>query len=112
MTRHHQPTVMTGISLLLPITLTTMAVVLLAPVVPKLMAEYGNEPGHEWLVPMVLTLPALCSAILCPFAGMLGDYFGRRTLLLASFLLYAVAGIAPGTAPMTSDAVLLRFRGV
>ncbi|HMT43102.1 MAG TPA: MFS transporter [Chakrabartia sp.] len=95
MTRHHQPTVMTGISLLLPITLTTMAVVLLAPVVPKLMAEFGNEPGHEWLVPMVLTLPALCSAILCPFAGMLGDYFGRRTLLLASFLLYAAAGIAP-----------------
>lgn len=86
---------MTGISLLLPITLTTMAIVLLAPVVPKMMDAFAGEPNREYLVPMVLTMPALCVAILCPFAGMLGDYFGRRTLLLASFLVYAVVGVAP-----------------
>lgn len=86
---------MTGISLLLPITLTTMAIVLLAPIVPQLMAEFSGVPGHDWLVPMILTMPALCSAILCPFAGVLGDYFGRRKLLLAAFVLYAVVGIAP-----------------
>lgn len=80
---------------MLPITLTTMAIVLLAPVLPKLMAEYADVRGHEYLVPMVLTLPALCVAVLCPFAGMLGDYFGRRRLLLASFVLYAVVGVAP-----------------
>ena len=95
MTKHHEPTFMTGISLLLPITLTTMAIVLLAPVVPQLMAEFADVPNHEYLVPMVLTLPSLCVAILCPFAGMLGDYFGRRKLLLASFLVYAVVGLAP-----------------
>lgn len=95
MTKHHTPTFMTGISLLLPITLTTMAVVLLAPVVPKLMAEFSSVPNHEYLVPMVLTVPALCVALLCPFAGMLGDYFGRRKLLLASFLIYALVGVAP-----------------
>lgn len=90
-----QPSTMTGIALLLPITLTTMAIVLLAPVLPQLMAEYSGVEGHEYLVPMVLTLPSLCVAVLCPFAGMLGDYFGRRRLLLASFLLYAVVGMAP-----------------
>lgn len=95
MHRHREPGVMTGIALLLPITLTTMAIVLLAPVLPKLMAEFADVRGHEYLVPMVLTLPALCVAVLCPFAGMLGDYFGRRRLLLASFVLYAVVGIAP-----------------
>lgn len=95
MTRHHTPTFMTGISLLLPITLTTMAIVLLAPVVPQLMAEFKDVPHHEYWVPMVLTLPALCVAILCPFAGVLGDYFGRRKLLLGSFLVYAVVGVAP-----------------
>jgi len=86
---------MTGISLLLPITLTTMAVVLLAPVIPNLMAEFSAIPNHEYWVPMILTLPSLCVAILCPFAGMLGDYFGRRRLLLLSFLLYAAVGVAP-----------------
>lgn len=95
MHRHREPGVMTGIALLLPITLTTMAIVLLAPVLPKLMAEYADVRGHEYLVPMVLTLPSLCVAVLCPFAGMLGDYFGRRRLLLASFVLYAVVGVAP-----------------
>ena len=95
MIRHAAPGFMTGIALLLPITLTTMAIVLLAPVVPLLMAEFAEVPGHEYWVPMVLTLPALCVAILCPFAGVLGDYFGRRKLLLAAFVVYAVVGVAP-----------------
>lgn len=95
MTRHHTPTFMTGIALLLPITLTTMAIVLLAPIIPSMMAEFANVPNHEYWVPMILTLPALCVAILCPFAGILGDYFGRRRLLLASFALYAMVGLAP-----------------
>lgn len=86
---------MTGISLLLPITLTTMAIVLLAPIMPQLMAAFAHVPGHEYWVPMILTLPALCVAILCPFAGILGDYFGRRKLLLASFVIYGIVGIAP-----------------
>lgn len=95
MQRPQQIGVMTGLSLLLPITLTTMAIVLLAPVLPQLMRDYADVPNHEYWVPMVLTLPSLCVAILCPFAGMLGDYFGRRKLLLASFILYAVVGMAP-----------------
>jgi len=92
---HHKPTFMTGVSLLLPITLTTMAIVLLAPVVPLLMAEFSGVADHEYLVPMVLTLPALCVALLCPVAGILGDYFGKRTLLLSSFVIYAMVGVAP-----------------
>lgn len=90
-----QPRFLTGIALLLPITLTTMAIVLLAPVMPMMMRQFADVPGHDYLVPMILTLPALCVAILCPFAGILGDYFGKRKLLLASFILYAGVGVAP-----------------
>jgi MFS family permease len=92
---HRQPGFMTGVSLLLPITLTTMAIILLAPVIPNLMAEFAAVPNHEYWVPMILTLPSLCVAFLCPVAGILGDYFGRRRLLMFSFLLYAVVGVAP-----------------
>ena len=92
---HHRISAMTGISLLLPITLTTMAIVLLTPIVPDLMAEFSSVPNHEYWVPMILTLPSLCVALLCPVAGILGDYFGRRRLLLFSFLLYAVVGVMP-----------------
>jgi MFS family permease len=95
MTRHRTPGVMTGLSLLLPITLSTMAIVLLAPVLPRIMEEFAQVPGHAYWVPMILTIPALCIALLSPVAGMLGDWFGRRRLLLASFGLYTVVGIAP-----------------
>ncbi|WP_313803871.1 MFS transporter [Sphingobium sp.] len=86
---------MTGFSLLLPITLSTMAIVLLAPVLPQLLSEFSAVPGFEYWVPMILTIPALCVAFFSPLAGMLGDMFGRRRLLLLSFLIYAVVGIAP-----------------
>jgi len=95
MTRRHEAGFLTGISLLLPITLTTMAIVLLAPVIPSMMREFAAVPNHEYWVPMVVTVPALCVAVLCPFAGVLGDYFGRRKLLLASFVIYALVGVAP-----------------
>jgi len=85
----------TGLSLLFPITLSTMAIVLLAPVVPQLMAEFRDVPDADYLVPVILTMPALCIAILSPVAGALGDYFGRRRLLIVSLALYGVVGLAP-----------------
>lgn len=95
MVRHEEAGFMTGVSLLLPITLTTMAIVLLTPIIPDLMSEFAAVPGHEYWVPMILTVPSLCVALLCPLAGVLGDRFGRRRLLLGSFVLYAALGVAP-----------------
>lgn len=95
MATHREPGVMTGIALLLPVTLATMAIVLLTPSLPQILREFSGVPAYEYWVPMLLTIPALCIALLSPPAGMLGDYFGRRRLLLASFVLYAVAGVMP-----------------
>lgn len=90
-----QPGFATGLALLVPITLSVMAIVLLAPILPQLQAEYASVPGADYLVPMVLTVPALCVALMSPVAGMLGDYFGRRRLLIASLVIYGVVGVAP-----------------
>lgn len=92
---HRQPGFATGLSLLIPITLSTMAIVLLAPILPKMLHEFSHVPNFEYWVPMVITVPALCIALLSPVAGILGDYYGRRRILLASFLVYAAVGIAP-----------------
>jgi MFS family permease len=89
------PGLATGLSLLIPITLSTMAIVLLAPVLPLIMDEYKSVPNFEYWVPMVLTVPALCVALLSPVAGILGDYFGRRKLLIASLAVYGFIGLAP-----------------
>ncbi|MEY4761158.1 MAG: hypothetical protein RLZZ200_1014 [Pseudomonadota bacterium] len=90
-----QPGFSTGLALLVPITLSVMAIVLLAPILPQLQAEYATVPGGEYLAPMVLTVPALCVALLSPVAGILGDYFGRRRLLIVSLVVYGVVGVAP-----------------
>ncbi|MEJ6008324.1 MFS transporter [Novosphingobium aquae] len=95
MDKHRDPGFMTGLSLLLPITLSTMAIVLLAPILPQMLAEYSAIPGFDYWVPMILTVPALCVALFSPVAGILGDWFGRRRLLLWSFVAYAVVGVAP-----------------
>lgn len=87
--------VATGLALLFPITLSTMAIVLLVPVLPMLMREFSAVPGGEYWVPMILTLPALCVALFSPVAGLLGDRFGRRRLLLASLFVYGIVGTAP-----------------
>jgi len=92
---NREPGFATGLTLLVPITLSAMAIVLLAPILPQLQAEFAHVAGAAYLVPMVLTTPALCVAVLSPVAGMLGDRFGRRRLLIASLLAYAALGVAP-----------------
>lgn len=88
--------VLQGVSLLFPITLSVMAALFVAPVAPKIAEEFmGKDPLAGILIPMVITVPALCVALLSPFAGALGDRFGRRRLLIWSMLIYSVVGVLP-----------------
>jgi len=109
--RHHNPGFMTGIALLLPITLSTMAIVLLAPILPRILVEFSAIPNHDYWVPMILTIPALCVALLSPVAGMLGDWFGRRRLLIGALAAYGLVGVAPvflvGLAQIIASRVLV-----
>jgi MFS family permease len=84
-----------GIILIMPITLATMGSVLLAPIVPLLFKQFGHIENANYLVPLLLSLPALCIALGAPVAGWLADKVGRRKLLIASMLVYAVCGVAP-----------------
>ncbi len=84
-----------GVLLLLPITMAVMGLVVLAPILPCMQAHFAHLPGAEYLVPMVLTVPALCIALLSPVAGTLVDFFGRRRTLIAALVLYAGIGVLP-----------------
>jgi MFS family permease len=84
-----------GVMLLLPITMAVMGLIVLVPVVPRMMEHFGAVPGVQFLIPLMLTLPALCVALLAPVAGFVVDRFGRRRTLIGSLMLYAIAGIVP-----------------
>lgn len=84
-----------GLALIAVGTMPTLAIVSLVPNLPQLFQQFAGVPGHEWLVPMIITIPSLCIALFSPFAGMVADRFGRRRLLLWALALYGTAGVLP-----------------
>ncbi|MGX1267594.1 MFS transporter [Streptomyces phaeoluteigriseus] len=75
--------------------LPVLGAVLLAPVLPRMQDEFEGVAGSAALVPLVLTVPALSLALLAPFAGVVVDRLGRKRLLVAATVLYALFGTVP-----------------
>ena len=85
-----------GLVLMLGSSLTIMGSVMVAPILPRLGAEFGPvEPRAELLVPLAITGPALAIALCAPLAGWLADRVGRKALLVLATLLYALLGALP-----------------
>jgi MFS family permease len=76
--------------------LTIMGAVMVAPMLPKLGAEFGStSPQAAELVPLIATGPALAIALFAPIAGFLADRFGRKAMLIVGCLIYALVGFLP-----------------
>ena len=90
-----QPGHLQGVLLVSLGLLSTMAVVLLAPSLPAMQHHFGDDAKTAELVTDALTFPALCVALLSPFAGAVVDRFGRRRALIASLVFYVLTGTAP-----------------
>jgi len=84
-----------GVILMMASVMPAMAIISLVPVLPLLGREFGRVEGAAFLVPIALTVPALCVALFSPLAGWVSDRAGRKWLLVASLLVYAVIGIIP-----------------
>ncbi len=98
--QHRQPTFMTGLALLFPITLSVMAALFVAPIAPKIAEAFGPTGQYTpdelgFYIGWIITAPALCVALFSIPAGALGDWVGRRRLLIWSMALYVVVGVAP-----------------
>ena len=103
------PGTLQGLMLTLPITLAVMGISVLVPDVPQLMTAFKDVPHHEYLIQGgLLTMPALCVALLSPFAGWLADRIGRRALLIGSMVIYAAVGVAPSVLDGLTPIILSR----
>jgi MFS family permease len=84
-----------GVILMLASVMPAMAIISLVPVLPMLMKEFSSVKGYEFLVPIAMTVPALCVAVFSPVAGWLSDKVGRKPLLFMSLILYTIVGVLP-----------------
>jgi MFS family permease len=75
--------------------LPVMSIGSLSPNLPQLMDRFAHVPNADYLVPLVLTTPGLCIALLSPLMGFLSDRWGRRPVLVSALLPYALCGLAP-----------------
>ncbi len=80
------------LTLLLVSSLTIMSVITISPALPQMASDFSEVPRAEFLVKLVLTIPALFIAVVSPIAGRLIDKYGRLRLLWASLVLYVLAG--------------------
>lgn len=81
-------------TILLGSTMTVMAGATIAPALPGMSIVFADVPNADFLVKMVLTIPALLIAIAAPFFGVLLDRWGRKPILIFSVLLYGLSGTA------------------
>ena len=72
-----------------------MGVIALAPVMPLLLQQFAATPNATVLVPIALTVPAVCIALLSGFFGTLADRFGRHRLMIVALLCYTAFGVMP-----------------
>ena len=79
--------------------LTAMAGATIAPALPGMQAAFSDVDNAALVVPLVLTLPSLLIAIGAPIAGYIVDRYGRKPLLVASTLLFGLAGASGYIAP-------------
>lgn len=84
-----------GIVLISVPLLSMMGAILMAPLLPRLGEHFHAMPHAELLVPLLLTVPALCQALLSPVAGVVVDRIGSRRVLYVGLFVYGLAGVAP-----------------
>lgn len=99
-----------GIVLLLGSSLTIMGSVMVAPIIPKLGAEFGATTANaDLLIPLAIAGPALAIALTAPLVGWLADRLGRTRLLILATLAYALLGALPALLDSLGQIVVARL---
>ncbi|QGQ18492.1 MFS transporter [Cellulomonas sp. JZ18] len=93
------PTRAARTALLSAATLTIMAPALLAPSLPAMTDDFGGTDAAGTAARLALTATSLAIAVTAPLAGVAADRWGRRRVLVAGLVLYALAGTAGWFAP-------------
>lgn len=98
-----------GMMLLLPVTTSVVGVTIFTATAALMAEHFRPVPSGDYLVQLLITMPAICIVLFSPLAGWLADRYGRRLILLISMVVYAFVGTAPVLLQNIYWIVLTRF---
>lgn len=99
-----------GIIIVLASSLTIMGSVMIAAMIPKMIAEFAAiTPNFNHLLPLAIAGPALAIAVFSPCVGWFIDRFGRKNVLIIATFLYALLGSVPAVLSDFSQIVVSRL---
>ena len=84
-----------ALGLILAMTLPVTPLISLLPNLPQLLRHFAAVPHANFLVPSIITIPSVLIALLSPVSGVIADRLGRRRLLVAASLVFAVFATLP-----------------
>lgn len=74
--------------------LVVMATAVVAPALPAIQAHFSDDPRADYLVRLIVTLPALAIALAAPLAGLVLDRVERWPVVLCALAGFVVFGSA------------------
>lgn len=80
------------LTLLFSSMMTIMANAVIAPALPLITKSFEHIANVAILSKMIMSIPSLTIAFTAPIMGRLSDKYGRKKILIASLLIYALAG--------------------
>ena len=83
------------IGLMLGMFLASLNQTVVAPAMPRIVAELGGVEHYSWIA--VSTL--LASTVVVPIVGKLSDLFGRKAFYVGGILVFMGSSIVGGLAP-------------
>lgn len=89
--------------------LTVMTGATLSADLPSLRRAFAGDTRVEWLIPMLLTLPALGIALASPAFGFAADRWGRKPSLYVALVLYGICGLSGLVISDLGQLALARF---
>ncbi|MCA9846386.1 MAG: MFS transporter [Dehalococcoidia bacterium] len=92
-------------ALMLGMLLAALSQTIVAPAMPRIVAELGGIEYYSWIGVAAL----LSSAVIVPIVGKLSDLFGRKPFYLSGIAVFLAGAVVAGAAPNFGILILARI---
>lgn len=90
--------------LMLGMLLSSLSQTIVAPAMPRIVAELGGFEHYSWIAVSAL----IASTVVVPIAGKLSDLYGRKPFYVGGIVVFLIGSVMSGLAPSFEALILAR----